>query len=741
MSARPYGVILPLKNINSTLALETGDHRKASQNAQTGWYFAQDLTTFETASAWNSTTNASNYQASNMQNLFKFHALNSGRWASQNLKISIANIRASTNSTNPYGTFSVEIRNIQDLDSAVRIVERFDNLSMNPESPDYIAKKIGDKYQTWDTTNNRYIMNGDYTNNSKFVRVEINSDAAMKITDERLLPFGVYGAPRYKSIAWASGSAGSPLPDGAGNSANPVGGQLWALPGASASFPGVGKPNQSLFENGACGGGTRDALIGFPASKSDKTGGDPSYRFRSFTASFEFPRMYNRVSSSNGNNQSPSSVYWGVQTNLGGQGYGTYDESTGDVVLSKARGVDDFSLTSGLTDYSYIFTLDDVTQASNVDLTPNACYVSGSRAKGTSLTAVSGTWESVLDAGFDQFTTTLHGGADGLDRYEKEPFNNKSALISTATSQNSYAYYSVKKAVDSISDAEVVEYNLATIPGVTNTNLTDYLVSVCEDRGDSLAVVDLPSVYLPAVDNGADGANRYGNKPTQAITALKQRGLNSSYACAYYPWVQIQDTVNNRTIWAPPSIAALGTFSSSEAKSQLWFAPAGFNRGGLTDGSAGVPVIGVREKLTSKQRDNLYEANINPIASFPAEGIVIFGQKTLQLERSALDRINVRRLMIYVKKQISRIASGILFDQNVPATWDRFLAQVNPFLSGIQSELGLTDFKVVLDDTTTTDDLIDRNILYAKVFLKPARAIEYIAIDFNITNTGAAFED
>jgi len=152
-------------------------------------------------------------------------------------------------------------------------------------------------------------------------------------------------------------------------------------------------------------------------------------------------------------------------------------------------------------------------------------------------------------------------------------------------------------------------------------------------------------------------------------------------------------------------------------------------------------VVGVTQKLTSKQRDDLYEANINPIASFPAEGIVIFGQKTLQITPSALDRINVRRLMIFLKKRISRMANGILFDQNVQVTWNRFLSQVNPFLDSVKSGLGLTDFKVVLDTSTTTPDLVDRNILYAKIFLKPARAIEYIAIDFNISRTGAAFED
>jgi len=149
----------------------------------------------------------------------------------------------------------------------------------------------------------------------------------------------------------------------------------------------------------------------------------------------------------------------------------------------------------------------------------------------------------------------------------------------------------------------------------------------------------------------------------------------------------------------------------------------------------------VTEKLTSKQRDLLYEVNINPIASFPAEGIVVFGQKTLQSTRSSLDRINVRRLLIHVKKEISRISARLLFDPNVQTTWDRFTGQVGPFLESVRQRMGLMDYKVVLDDSTTTPDLIDRNIMYAKIFLKPARAIEFIALDFIITNTGASFED
>ena len=161
----------------------------------------------------------------------------------------------------------------------------------------------------------------------------------------------------------------------------------------------------------------------------------------------------------------------------------------------------------------------------------------------------------------------------------------------------------------------------------------------------------------------------------------------------------------------------------------------------MSEGSAGLPVIGVRQRLTSDDRDELYDANINPIATFPAEGVVIFGQKTLQVTPSALDRINVRRLLIFLKKQVSRLSTQVLFDQNVPATWERFKSLVNPFLSSVQSRLGITEYKLVLDETTTTPDLIDQNVLYAKIFLKPARAIEFIAIDFVVTSTGASFED
>jgi len=203
----------------------------------------------------------------------------------------------------------------------------------------------------------------------------------------------------------------------------------------------------------------------------------------------------------------------------------------------------------------------------------------------------------------------------------------------------------------------------------------------------------------------------------------------------------MQDDNTANKLWIPPSVVAFGTMASSQEDSEVWFAPAGFNRGGLSLGSSGLSVLNVRDKLTAKNRDALYERNVNPIASFPNEGLVIFGQKTLQAVPSALDRINVRRLVIFLKKEISTIAAGLLFEPNVEQTWKRFVVPTTRLLEEVKTGFGISDYRVVLDNTTTTAEEIDRNMMYAKLFIKPVYAIEFIGIDFVITNTGASFDD
>ena len=338
------------------------------------------------------------------------------------------------------------------------------------------------------------------------------------------------------------------------------------------------------------------------------------------------------------------------------------------------------------------------------------------------------------------FHVPLAGGFDGTNIREANPFNNN--IIKGKSTANHYAYASIDRAIELVKNAEAVEHNLALMPGITNDSLTTKLVRACEDRGDSMAIIDLESVYVPPFEDACTSFDkRIQTTPERASAALVKRQLNSSYGATYYPWCKIRDDQSSRDVWVPPSVVALGVMAYTEKRDEVWFAPAGFNRGGLNQGNAGVPVLQVSEQLLSRDRDTLYEANINPIASFVSEGLVVFGQKTLQSTQSALDRINVRRLLIFIKKIVSRISNNLLFEQNVQETWNRFINAVVPELQSIKTRFGLSDFKVVLDDTTTTPDLVDRNIMYAKIFLKPARSIEFIAVDFVITNTGASFDD
>ena len=270
-------------------------------------------------------------------------------------------------------------------------------------------------------------------------------------------------------------------------------------------------------------------------------------------------------------------------------------------------------------------------------------------------------------------------------------------------------------------------------------------MQLAENRGDCLAVVDLSAgsinqpTYISSYEKTLSTEAARIQDVDTTVLQIKNRNLNSSYGAAYYPWVQISDDTTGQIVNIPPSVVAQGAMSYTDNVQAPWFAPAGFNRGGLSLGNSGLTVVNSVYRLNSQDRDKLYDVSINPIASFPAEGLVIFGQKTLQATKSALDRINVRRLLLYVKRGISIISKDVLFEPNVEATWNKFVGRADPFLAEVKSRFGVTDFRIVLDSTTTTPDLIDQNIMYAKIYLKPARAIEFIAIDFFITKTGAQF--
>ena len=268
-------------------------------------------------------------------------------------------------------------------------------------------------------------------------------------------------------------------------------------------------------------------------------------------------------------------------------------------------------------------------------------------------------------------------------------------------------------ALSLLANKEEFDFNLLLAPG---TFMNTSVISACENRGDAFAIVD------PVI---------YGSTKTAAITAAA--GSTSNYAATYWPWVQTQSATLGKSVWVPASVVMAGVYAFNDNVGAEWFAPAGLNRGGI--GS----VIRAERKLAATDRDDLYSANVNPLATFPGEGVVAFGQKTLQKRATSLDRINVRRLLINLKRYVSSVSRQLVFEQNTTVTRNRFLSIVNPYMEQIVSKQGLYAYKVVMDDTNNTADVIDRNQLIGQIFVQPTKTAEFIILDFTLQPTGAAF--
>lgn len=681
-----YGLVVALENGDGK---NLGDFETTeAQPGKSGWVIGQHLS-----------SQFSSFVPQQMPKLFRLVASEGlgGDWEQNNVKISISDIKPSVSEYEKYGTFTVSVRKIDDSDRNPEFVEVFTSCNLNPSSPNYVAARIGDRHLVWDESEGRHREVGDFPNLSRYIRVEMNQVAEQGGLDPELLPFGFFGPPRILPVSLEGTVLGS-------------------------GFAKAGEDNIPLAPAGTVDG------IEIGTLPTD------------LTASLEFPAMKLRVSASDAGVADPTLVYFGVVPNAGLTGdQARLSEDYRDLTRAKPKLVaDSYDSAAGVTENSFVFTLDDVIITGSDQLGTFSYWAAGSRAAGDSKTAKDSTYQAILEAGHNRFTMPLFGGADGLNVKEREPFRN--SLDPAGTRKTNYAVNSLMRAIDSIREPEVLNMNLLVLPGITRKSVTKYALDICEQRGDALAIIDLEGGYQPSSESTAIESARLGGVKA-TVDAIKARSLNTSYGCAYYPWVKVVDTESGAPLWMPPSVVALGTMASSQENSQIWFAPAGFNRGGLSLGSSGLSVVGVREKLSAKQRDSLYEVNINPIASFPSEGIVIFGQKTLQAVPSALDRINVRRLVIFLKKQLSIIASGLLFEPNVQNTWDRFKRPATAILETVKNGFGISDYKLVLDSTTTTPEEIDRNMMYAKLFIKPVYAIEFIGIDFIITNTGASFED
>lgn len=325
-----------------------------------------------------------------------------------------------------------------------------------------------------------------------------------------------------------------------------------------------------------------------------------------------------------------------------------------------------------------------------------------------------------------RFIVGFQGGDDGhspvLQEFLGEDIRANNVQGFNCTGRKSAGTQAYERAFNSLSNQDEFDINLLVTPGLSlemHRSVVNLGVDLCEQREDAFYILDCVSA------EGQPG------KVDEAV--FNAATIDSNYAATYYPWVKILDPSTNALQAYPPSALMPAVYAANDRSAAEWFAPAGLNRGGLEQ------AISVMDRLTFAERDTLYEGKVNPIAAFPGQGIVAFGQKTLQRRASALDRINVRRLLITLKKFIASTSRYLLFEQNVAATRNKFLGIVNPYLEAVQQRQGLYAFNVVMDESNNTPDLIDRNILYGQIFLQPARAIEYIILDFNVQATGASF--
>ena len=264
-----------------------------------------------------------------------------------------------------------------------------------------------------------------------------------------------------------------------------------------------------------------------------------------------------------------------------------------------------------------------------------------------------------------------------------------------------------------LSNKDEYQYNVLLAPGV---GISANMIACVEGRGDAIAITD---------------AGNYGTSIVGATTAAS--GQSSNYAATYYPWIQLFSTGLGKVVWCPPSTVMGGVLAFNDQVGAEWFAPAGLNRGGVPS------VVRAERRLQQTDRDTLYTGNVNPLATFPGTGVCVWGQKTLQRKPTALDRVNVRRLLIALKEYIGGVSRNLVFEQNTTVTRNSFLARVNPYLESVVQRQGLYAYKVVMDDTNNTADVVDRNQLVGQIYIQPTKTAEFIILNFNILPTGATF--
>ena len=703
--------------------------------------------------------------------LFHFESLSDGSYANSKHKVSIANLRASTDENYPYGTFEVQLRKFDDNDLSKEVIEVYPECTLDPKSDRFIGLQIGDKkvfydFDSEDPEERRLVVEGKYPNRSPNIRVVVNNAVYNGEVPKASLPFGFRGIPVLKTTDTFTDIPSSTITGWEGG---------WGSTGTRV-----------------CGVLNRDTASGLSGSILPPL----PYRFKCTRGQVDSSPAF--AGDPGKNERADSRLYWGTMpTRLpltASVTHATYDANIGSLTNN---------LVKGYTTFQGIVKLDNLVTGSGADAFNNNKFTLARVAlynTETNLSKITGSAnEHMLDAAYirngiysstdytlsdgvrsgrltlatlinsssikfnrfqdyAKFTLPFYGGFDGLNVLNKanalmndraastdpkglagdDPPGGGLGLGGTAGNgsmsglgRQNNVVFSYRKAVEIMTDPMIVNTYLLAVPGIRDPFITDLAADRTRDYSMAMYVMDIQQ--YDEDENRLFDSDTAKRDVRETAEQFEGRRVNNNYAATYFPDVYIDDPVNNKSVLVPSSVVAMGALGYNDTVAYPWFAPAGFNRGSLDN------VRNTAVRLTAGDRDELYDARVNPIANFPNGGFVIFGQKTLQINKSALDRVNVRRMLLEVKRLVVQVADRLLFEPNTPATRSRFISQVAPILALVQSQAGIEKFSVVMDDTNNSPQDVEQNKLNGRIVVVPTRSVEFIAIDFIITNSGVLF--
>ena len=666
--------------------------------------------------------------------LFRIHALDAGEIAFEDqYKIEISNVHQQKKGE--YGTFNLKLRKLDDLDSDRVEIESYSGLSLDPSSENFIGRKIGDMNTYFDfeksSAKQKIVTEGLYPNRSRYIRVEIDPQVQAGQMELSALPVGFAGK-NHLVIGTGSLEGGlnviePPLPlrqrvsKSSGTNLQADSKLCWGLETMSVSdltsdtanttYNATTEKNVGLIYNlckhfptvgtsPAWVGDNRNAALVNTTQIIDAD----AYNHNYFSLEKIMVKCRKNSSGSHDVSLTADPAWWAEARYIrnGNAGLNT-SEGGSELYIESVTGATKDSTTG----YRYLNPAVDMVNPANANLK------------------------------YYKFVVPMVGGFNGLDIFDgdKKKMNNISAVreMSNPTDYGATAGSTTaafRKGLDILAEKADVDIQLLAIPGMSSSGISDHAIDKTEDRFDALYLMDIPAYDQDnKLFQGVDGTH------VSVINTSKQlqdRNIDSSFAASYFPNLNMMDPYNPAiSVEAPPSCAVLGAMSFNDAVSHPWYAPAGFTRGTLGTVEEGTVI------LDKDDLETLHTVDINPVTSFANsayDGMVVWGQKTMLQGKSALDRVNVRRLLIDIRRKVRVVANSVLFEPNRESTLAAFSAQVNPILVRIQQQQGLDRFKVVIDASTTTQVDIENNTIRGKIYLQPVKSIEFISLDFVVGN-------